>query len=99
MRGEIIRLWTDHRAVGCGERVFVVLAVGPKWAELYHCATMTPFKVDAQQLRHAIFLPDARPRVLLRQIRERRAVYRAARREYSKIACREARDLLKARIT
>lgn len=59
MSAPVVTLWVDDATVGCGERTFVVISVGPKRATLLSPASLDRVEVDRKTFdKHAKPIED-----------------------------------------
>jgi hypothetical protein len=72
----MVSIWLDDVKVGCGERSYLVISVGPKWATLLQPAMLTEVKVDRPTFeRHAervSFVAKGVRRLIIRNTRQAR---------------------------
>lgn len=43
---KLVRMWCDEPRIGCGQRVFVVIDIGPRWAQLFYPPLLCTWRVD-----------------------------------------------------
>lgn len=92
--GPVIALWVDDPAIGCGERVFVVLSVGPKWATLFSPASLDKVEVDRRVFDKKATTIDAKPRRVLAILNRNAKAAKRLRRRYSAKMVAKAKEAL-----
>lgn len=78
MTCSVVNLWVDNNVVGCGERLFVVLKIGPKLVHLFD-----PHQLRATVVERTAFEEGAKPAQV--QLKRVRATLRANARSYRRL--------------
>ena len=90
-----------ERAIGCGDRPLLCYKIGRKWAYLLYASTLTDLRVPVAELGNLFTVYQSRPfengwEPLWRFIRNRAARFEEFDVGFSKVAVREAMDVLEA---
>jgi len=93
----IVQLYVDEPSTGTGFRRFVVLSVGPKYAVLFHPATLSTLRVERPTFdRWATPARSSRPRAIAAIIRRNMRQADRLEQRYSQTNAEQAIAILKA---
>lgn len=90
----IVHLWVDNATVGCGERLFVVLKVGPKFVQLFDPNQLKFIMVERGIFEKQAKPASASPRKVRSLLKANAKDYRRFGRHYSKRYVQAAETVL-----